>query len=195
MTCLGMLLSVLVQVESATPVPEPTARDRAQALLREGTALYDADEPAGALAKFEAAYRLFPNPKIWFNIGQAQRDLGNLAAALEAFEKFLAEQTDAPLDAVAEARSQIAELRSRSPAPAPAPLARAPAAPEPVVPVVTVTPASATAETSAPLHRQPWLWATIGGAVLIGVAVGLLARPSGGSDTPTTTLGSQRAFR
>ena len=52
------------------------AKARAQALLSEGTAAYGRGDYATALDKFTAAYRIFPSPKLWFNIGQANRDLG-----------------------------------------------------------------------------------------------------------------------
>ena len=64
-------------------------------MLTEGSALYEKGDYAGALEKFNAAYAAYPSPKLMFNIGQADRDLSRPVEALEAFEKFLASDTDA----------------------------------------------------------------------------------------------------
>ena len=65
------------------------ARDTAQSLLTEGSAFYEKGDYAGALEKFKAAYAAYDSPKLLFNIGQANRDLGRPVEALEAFERFL----------------------------------------------------------------------------------------------------------
>src|SRR2546429_264639 len=74
------------------------ARERARALLAEGAKLFDDGDYEGALGKFEAAHRLVPSPKLYFNIGQAQRSLARDVEALEAFETFVAEAHDAPAE-------------------------------------------------------------------------------------------------
>jgi hypothetical protein len=81
--------------------------------MREGAALYRHGDAASALEKFQAAYDAFPSPRILFNIGQAQRDLQRPVEARESFDRFLTEATDAPADAVAEARRSLAELESK----------------------------------------------------------------------------------
>ena len=106
-----VLLAWLAQ--SATPVTDSDSKAKAKALLGEGSSLYRRGDYAGALAKFEAAYAAFPSPKLWFNIGQANRDLGRPVEALDAFEKFVGLAPDAPADALADARSSVSVLRKQ----------------------------------------------------------------------------------
>ena len=106
-----VLLTILAQ---ASPLPaDPQAKAQAQELLSQGSKLYHQGDLAGALEKFEAAYVAFPSPKLMFNIGQAKRDLGRPVEAVEAFQRFLAEATNASPETMAEARNSVAELRGR----------------------------------------------------------------------------------
>ena len=89
------------------------AKARAQGLLSEGTAAYGRGDYAAALDKFTAAYKIFPSPKLWFNIGQANRDLGRPVEAAEAFDRFLRDAGDAPPETLAEARRSAAELKTK----------------------------------------------------------------------------------
>src|SRR5512140_3382498 len=91
-----VLLALLAQATA----PSVGAQDKAKArgLLSEGSAIYKKGDYAGALEKFEAAYAAYPSPKLWFNIGQVNRDLGRPVESLEAFEKFLAFAPDASPD-------------------------------------------------------------------------------------------------
>ena len=59
------------------------AKARAQGLLSEGTAAYGRGDYATALDKFTAAYKIF-QPKLWFNIGQANRELERPVEAVAA---------------------------------------------------------------------------------------------------------------
>ena len=104
-----VLLALLAQ--TAPPTASPEARARAQALLKEGAKLYEKGELAPALEKFTQAYMEYKSPKLLFNIGQTSRDLGRLAEAMDAFERFLAEATDAPADMTAEAKKSVVELQ------------------------------------------------------------------------------------
>ena len=106
-----VLLSLLAQL--SPPVADPQAKARAQSLLTEGSALYEKGDYAGALEKFNAAYASYPSPKLMFNIGQADRDLSRPVEALEAFEKFLASNTGAAPETIADARKSVAELRDK----------------------------------------------------------------------------------
>ena len=103
---------------AAAPLAEPPASDaqakaRAQGLLSEGTAAYGRGDYATALDKFTAAYEIFPSPKLWFNIGQANRDLGRPVEAVAAFDRFLRNAGDAPPETLAEARRSAAELKTK----------------------------------------------------------------------------------
>src|SRR5206468_7323218 len=82
-------------------------------LLREGNALYKKGDYTGALEKFQDAYATVPSPKLLFNIGQAERDLGRTVDAIQAFEKFLADAPDASPKTIAEARGEVADLQKK----------------------------------------------------------------------------------
>ena len=84
---------------------------RAQSLLNEGADLYDRGNFTEALGRFQSAYAAFPSPKLWFNIGQAERDLGRHVGAMQAFERFLSEAKDAPSGTLGEAHRSVSELR------------------------------------------------------------------------------------
>ena len=92
---------------------DPKAKVQAQVLLDEGTAAYGRGDYATALDKFTAAHKIFPSPKLWFNIGQANRDLGRPVEAVEAFDRFLRDATDAPAETLTEARKSAAELKTK----------------------------------------------------------------------------------
>jgi hypothetical protein len=106
-----VLLSLLAQ--TTPPVATPEAKAKAQSLLKDGAKLYERGALAAALEKFNEAYEAYPSPKLLFNIGQASRDLGRPAAAMTAFERFLAEATDAPPDMTAEAQRSMAEIEPK----------------------------------------------------------------------------------
>jgi hypothetical protein len=103
------LTAMMAQASMSAPV-DPQAKAKAQALLKDGTSLYEHGDLVGALDKFEAAFAVFPSPKLQFNIGQANRDLGRPVEALEAFERFLASAKEAAPELVAEARQSAADL-------------------------------------------------------------------------------------
>jgi hypothetical protein len=69
-------------------------------------ALYGRGAYAEALARFEAAYAVFPSAKIFLNQGQALLRLGRDAEAAEAFDRFLHETS--PADGPAEGRRAAA---------------------------------------------------------------------------------------
>jgi hypothetical protein len=114
MTPAVLLLSVLLS--QATSPQQPSnqeAKSKAQALLKQGSALFEQGDYQAALDKFDQAYAIFPSPKLQFNIAQANRDLGRPVEALKAYEAFLSKAPDASPDALGDARRSVADLRSR----------------------------------------------------------------------------------
>ena len=107
---LPILVAILAQAPAVAPA---TGHDkaRAQALLNEGADFYDRGNFIEALGRFQSAYAAYPSPKLWFNIGQAERDLGRHVEAMEAFERFLSEAKDAPSGTLGEAHRSVSELR------------------------------------------------------------------------------------
>ena len=108
----SVLLAMLAQT-APLPAADSPAKAQAQALLSEGTALYARGDYAAALAKFEAAYAVYPSPKLQFNIAQADRQLGRPVEAIKSFEYFLAQVPDAARDLRSEASQSVADLRTK----------------------------------------------------------------------------------
>jgi hypothetical protein len=107
-------MSLLAQAAPAPPTGgNLPAKERAQALLKEGSAFYKAADFAGALQRFEAAYAIYPSPKLQFNIAQADRELGRIVEAVEAFETFLVQAPDSAPEVIAEARQSLAEMKPK----------------------------------------------------------------------------------
>ena len=106
-----LLLGFLAQ---ASESPETTqAKAKAQSLLTEGSALYEKGDYADALDKFKEAFATYDSPKLLFNIGQANRDLGRPVEALEAFEQFLLGARDAAPETIDDAKRSIEELQKK----------------------------------------------------------------------------------
>ena len=82
-----LFLGFLAQVSQ--PDVNAQAKAKAQSLLTEGSAFYEKGDYADALERFKAAFAAYDSPKLLFNIGQANVDLGRPVEALEAFEQFL----------------------------------------------------------------------------------------------------------
>lgn len=108
-----LLVSVIAVAMSSPAASAADPRDEARAKLRAGVGLMERGDYAGALAAFESAYALVPNPKIQFNIATAYDALARHAAAYDAFALFLADPKDAPAETVAKARASVAALEKK----------------------------------------------------------------------------------
>ena len=106
--CLALVLGGAPALAQA-----PAAREAARLKLREGSRQLREGDYADALRSFQEGYRIVPSPKIFFNFALAYQGLARYADALEAFERFVAQATDAAPDNLAQAREQIAELKSK----------------------------------------------------------------------------------
>lgn len=103
------LASAVARAETANP-----AKAQALAILQEGNAFLGQGRATDALMKFTEAYRLFPSPKLHYNIGQAHSLIpGHEAQAYESMSRFLSEAVDAnpALRAAAEAQRQKLQPR------------------------------------------------------------------------------------
>lgn len=118
-----MKTSVLLAALLAALARAGGPKDEARVEMKQGVKLLDRGDYAGALLHFEAAYRLFPSPKIALNMGSCHAKLGHAVAALEHYERFLREaepQTDPALRAqaeraAAEMRTKVGEIEVRAP--------------------------------------------------------------------------------
>jgi hypothetical protein len=116
-----MLAAGTAGAQEAPGEPDAQRKAEARAHLKRGAQLIDAEDLTGALAEFEAAYRLVPSATILHNFGIVYQGLGRKAAALDAFERFLTEAPRAPPEtreharkAVETLRPEVAELRVQS---------------------------------------------------------------------------------
>ncbi len=80
--------------------------DRAVQLYKEGA--YDA-----ALVEFERAYKIIPNFRILYNMGQVQFELNHFGASLKLLRRYLAEGTDFPPGRKEEVQARITQLELR----------------------------------------------------------------------------------
>jgi len=110
---LALLFLLGQEVHEASQPGEVKVKARAQVLLKQGAQHYRRGEFSDALADFQAAYGIYPSPKLLLNIGQSSRELGRPVEAIEAFEQFLAEAHDAPERVVLEAKKSVEELATQ----------------------------------------------------------------------------------
>ena len=106
---------VVVVLVAAGQAHAQSAADkkRAQELQKSGVHLLEQGDSRGALKDFEEAIRLFPSPKILFNMGLAHKALGREVDAVNDFERFLDEAPYAPKQSRDEAERIIGEIRPR----------------------------------------------------------------------------------
>jgi hypothetical protein len=88
-------------------------KKQAQTLQVTGVRLMDRGDNRAALDKFEAAFRLFPSPKILFNMGKAHHALGQEVEAVGDLERFLDEAPYAPKESRDEAERLVAALHPK----------------------------------------------------------------------------------
>lgn len=67
----------------------PAERARANELLQAGNAALRAGEYDRAVQNYEAAYEIFPSPKLLYNLGKAYQMAGRLPEEAEVFERFI----------------------------------------------------------------------------------------------------------
>jgi hypothetical protein len=106
------VVALLGPLSLSSPARAVTESERLDALreLKEGNRLFDGGDYLAALARFERAYVKVPSPKLFFNLAQAHRKLGHAVEALDLYERFVAEATDATTSLREEAQRRIAEL-------------------------------------------------------------------------------------
>ena len=88
-------------------------RAGAQDALDAGNQRFASGDYEGALKSYQRARELYPSPKLYFNVGQAQRGLGNAVEAVEAYEDFLRDCVDASAELRAEAEGYLHDLDGR----------------------------------------------------------------------------------
>ena len=76
--------------------PEVVAKARAQLLFEKGVTAYREGRFYDAVDIFLETNRLYPNPKLSFNVGKAFEGMGNSAGALRYYREYLRRLPDAP---------------------------------------------------------------------------------------------------
>lgn len=155
----------------AEPAAAPS-KEAAQRHLERGNQLFRHDDISAALVEFQAAFELFPSPKLHFNLGQCERALKHPEAAARHFERFLADASDVSPDLRAEAERYLTEARAEAAPPVPPPPlpALAPPPPRAEAPVLATPPPAE----ARPVYKRWWFWAAVG-AVVVGGTVAAIA--------------------
>jgi tetratricopeptide (TPR) repeat protein len=164
-------------------------RARSKELYLRGVEHYDLGEVKEALDDFREAYRLYPQPRFFINIGQCYRRLGRSAEARDAFAAFL-RRSDGDEKVESDVRAMLADLDAElaaRPPPGPAPHAEGP--PPAAVPALSQAP-----RRTRPAYQKWWVWTTVGlAAAAVGVGLGLGLEYGLRSPTPPATdLGTVR---
>lgn len=105
---LGLLAALVLSLLAA---PTARAQDARELFLR-GQAAYDTGEYQTAIDLWQRAYELDPRPLLQFNIAQALERLGQLQAAIAAYEIFIRDSA-ATEPRQAPARARVAALQRR----------------------------------------------------------------------------------
>ena len=165
------LIASLLALSAPTAFAQQTEGDQAREHYKKGLAAYNLGQYSEAAAEFEAAYRLFLDPALLFNIAQAHRMNGELEKALGGYRAFLrtappgtrnraqAEKWEQELE------REVARAKAAAPATPPPPIAT-----KPPVPATAAAPRSDESKDSSHL----WIWGVVGGAVVAGVIAALL---------------------
>ncbi|HVJ14180.1 MAG TPA: hypothetical protein VM686_02010 [Polyangiaceae bacterium] len=113
---LGLLLGAALPApcfaQSSAETPEVA---RARESFEHGLKLFESGQHRQALAEFQRAYSLAPSFRIFYNIGLVNVALGDAAAAIQAFQRYLREGADkVPAARREQVEHEIARLSQRA---------------------------------------------------------------------------------
>lgn len=108
LSALHFSLSVLLPVSPASAQD----RDAARVAFQAGVAAYGDGRYADALESFQDAYRIAPHPSVRVNMANCYEQLGRPVEAVDHFERFLIEASDADPAQSREIRAAITRLRA-----------------------------------------------------------------------------------
>ena len=158
----------------------PAAEESFDTLTEQAAEKYSDGDYDGAIALFERAYALDPEPNILFNIGRIYEESGNYEDAIVYYERFISEpQVDLDAKQVALDRRDLAravvEIQKKDAEPKPAETTPVETTPVETPPPVETTPEEPPEEEPPPKPRnvRPVGYALLGtgAAALIGGAV------------------------
>ncbi len=176
---------VVAMLVAPAPAGAQDARARAAALANSAVVLARSGDSVEALALYEKAYELDPDPTLLYNIGRVAEKAGRPARAAEALRAFLDHETDPELRARAqETLDRVSALLPEAP-PAPATPSSAATLPTAANDLTPAAPAPVVEPSTSVSGLPGWAWALIGtgAAALVGggVATYLLLRDGGSS--------------
>jgi tetratricopeptide (TPR) repeat protein len=93
--------------------PAPDAKAEARSRFDGGLALFEEGNNTAALAEFQRAYDLIPNPVVLFNIGLVYAAMNRPAEASEALQKVVKEPAGLAPDVVARANQALSQQLGR----------------------------------------------------------------------------------
>jgi len=146
---LAAALTAILLVAVARPaLAQQSEQEQAREHYKKGLAAYNLGQYTEAAAEFEAAYRLFLDPALLFNIAQAHRMNGELEKALNGYRAFLRTAPQGTRD-----RAQAEKWRQELEREVARAKAASPATPPPAT--ASTPPATATATTAVPVPAEP----------------------------------------
>lgn len=111
-----MLVAALGAVASARKPPSAAATDpqlvEAKRHFDQAVALFNDGDFGGALAEFEASYKIRPSAGVLYNIGLTQKALYRYDEALASLRKYLVDAQKIPKDKRAEVTQLITEIQA-----------------------------------------------------------------------------------
>lgn len=89
----AVYVPIAVRAALAQPAPTDANGETFESLAEQARAKYREKDYVGAVALFERAYALQPDPAILFNIGRIHEQANNVDAAIAYYQKFIADET------------------------------------------------------------------------------------------------------
>ncbi|MFO0632711.1 MAG: tetratricopeptide repeat protein [Nannocystaceae bacterium] len=176
--CLASALAIApLPAQAAAALAQPAAEGEAaaspDALSSEAVELFKQKDFDGAIAKFEQAYALDPQPNYLFNIGRVYEEKGDLANAVKHYQKFV-QQPGVDLEA---REAAVARLKVLKPALEEIEQKQPESKPQPQTKPATVDPVDEAAKARRKKLRIAGysLLGTGGGVLVIGTVFGALA--------------------
>lgn len=106
----AVALALALAAPAARAQPKDAAK-KAEAHFKKGRAAHEAGDLEVAAAEYEAAYELYPDPELLYNLGQVNRLMGKSATAIDYYERYIAADPDGR--AVERAHRYIAILEKK----------------------------------------------------------------------------------
>jgi hypothetical protein len=152
-----LVAAALIAAWPGSARAENRATEQARQHYESGTRHYDLGHWDEAIAEFEKAYELRPDPSFLYNLAQTNRRKGDLKRALDLYKNFLRKvpkgpQRDEVEEKIAALQKQIDEAASK---PAAVPIEPAPSAPVPLAPGAVAVPANDAFSPAAVLPPVP----------------------------------------